>query len=94
VAEVSARWVPRQPVSKRRDLTDDESAAMISIIEAACDADLGRLHDEVAYLDDVRQLMHSGTRRPTLAFNWFGPPLNTHCTTLEGPATVRISNMT
>ena len=22
----------------------------------------------------------------------YGPPLNTHCTTLEGPATVRISN--
>jgi hypothetical protein len=24
----------------------------------------------------------------------FGPPINSHCTTLEGPATVRISNMT
>src|SRR4051812_18813633 len=24
----------------------------------------------------------------------YGPPLNTHCTTLEGPATVRISNVT
>jgi hypothetical protein len=22
----------------------------------------------------------------------YGPPLNTHCTMLEGPATVRISN--
>jgi hypothetical protein len=24
----------------------------------------------------------------------YGPPLNTHCTALEGPASVRISNMT
>jgi hypothetical protein len=24
----------------------------------------------------------------------YGPPLNTHCTTLDGPATVRISNVT
>jgi len=24
----------------------------------------------------------------------YGPPLNTHCTTLNGPATVRISNIT
>jgi hypothetical protein len=24
----------------------------------------------------------------------YGPPLNTHCTTLDGPATVRISNTT
>jgi hypothetical protein len=23
----------------------------------------------------------------------YGPPLNTHCTALEGPATVRISNL-
>src|SRR3977135_305942 len=23
----------------------------------------------------------------------YGPPLNTHCTTLDGPATVRISNL-
>jgi hypothetical protein len=24
----------------------------------------------------------------------YGPPLNTHCATLDGPATVRISNVT
>jgi hypothetical protein len=24
----------------------------------------------------------------------YGPPLNTHCTALDGPATVRISNLT
>jgi SAM-dependent methyltransferase len=34
-----------------RDLADDGLAAMISIIEAAYDADLRRLHDEVASFD-------------------------------------------
>ena len=60
VQTVGTSRASRQTV---RDLTEDELAAIISIIEAAYEADLGRLHDEVASLDDVRQLMPSGTRR-------------------------------
>ena len=29
---------------------------------------------------------------PHMRGDVFGPPLNTHCTALEGPAAVRISN--
>jgi hypothetical protein len=37
---------------------------------------------------------HTSWHRRTCDAVVYGPPLNTHCTTLDGPAAVRISNLT
>lgn len=51
------------------------------------------------YSWDIRRVMGHGGGHTTWTCRTcdqtvYGPPLNTHCTALEGPATVWISNVT
>ena len=54
--------------------------------------------DAVCFVGYQACLVHGGNRtiwtRITCDGTVYGPPLNTRCTALEGPAAVRISNMT